>query len=54
MGGLLIAIFAAWVMPQPLVMHTLGVGERGFLLWQRLVRWVSIPLTFIVLLGGLL
>ena len=54
MGGLLIAIFAAWVMPQAQVMRTLGVGERGFLVWQRLVRWVSIPLTFIVLLGGLL
>ena len=54
MGGLLIAIFAAWVMPQARVMSALGAGERGYLLWRTTIRWVSIPLTFIVLLGGLL
>jgi len=54
MGGLLIAIFAAWVMPQARVISALGAGERGYLLWRTTIRWVSIPLTFIVLLGGLL
>lgn len=54
LGGLLIAIFAAWVMPRMQVVQALGVGESGYVLWRNIVRWVSIPLTFIVLLGGLL
>ncbi|MBE0464817.1 MULTISPECIES: sodium-dependent transporter [Halomonas] len=54
LGGLMIAIFAAWVMPRATAMKALGAGEGGYLLWRNVVRWVSIPLTFIVLLGGLL
>ncbi len=54
LGGLLIAIFAAWVMPRNAVVKALGMGERGYLVWRNVVRWVSIPLTFIVLLSGLL
>ncbi|MGP9666165.1 sodium-dependent transporter [Halomonas sp. AOP22-C1-8] len=54
LGGLMIATFAAWIMPQKRVMKALGAGESGYLLWRNIVRWVSIPLTFIVLLGGLL
>ncbi|WP_075881942.1 sodium-dependent transporter, partial [Vreelandella massiliensis] len=52
-GGLLIAIFAAWVMPRATVVHALGVNERGFVVWQTIVRWIAIPLTFIVLIGAL-
>ena len=44
----------AGVMPQARVISALGAGERGYLLWRTTIRWVSIPLTFIVLLGGLL
>ncbi|MGP9569253.1 sodium-dependent transporter [Halomonas sp. AOP25-F1-15] len=54
LGGLMIAIFAAWVMPQERVASALGAGERGYLVWRNILRWVSIPLTFIVLLTGLL
>ncbi|MGP9809862.1 sodium-dependent transporter [Halomonas sp. AOP12-C2-37] len=54
LGGLMIAIFAAWVMPQERVASALGAGERGYLVWRNILRWVSIPLTFIVLLAGLL
>ncbi|MGO2242639.1 MAG: sodium-dependent transporter [Halomonas sp.] len=53
LGGLMIAIFAAWVMPQERVASALGAGERGYLVWRNILRWVSIPLTFIVLLAGL-
>jgi NSS family neurotransmitter:Na+ symporter len=41
-------------MPQALVVKALGVGDGGYVMWRNIVRWVSIPLTFIVLLGGLL
>ncbi|CAM3725622.1 sodium-dependent transporter [Halomonas sp. FME1] len=54
LGGLMIAIFAAWVMPQERVASALGAGERGYLVWRNILRWVSIPLTFIVLLTGFL
>lgn len=52
-GGLLIAVFAAWVMPRATVMQALGTSERGFFLWQNVLRWVAIPLTCIVLLSAL-
>ncbi|MCL7931441.1 sodium-dependent transporter [Halomonas llamarensis] len=52
-GGLLIAIFAAWVMPRATVMRALGTSQRHFYLWQNIVRWVAIPLTCIVLLSAL-
>lgn len=54
LGGLLIAIFAAWMLPRDSAAAALGVGERGYLCWRHVVRWVSIPLTLMVLLSGLL
>jgi neurotransmitter:Na+ symporter, NSS family len=53
-GGLLIAVFAAWIMPQGAARGALGVGEPGFRLWLGVIRWVSIPLTVLVLAAGLL
>ncbi len=53
LGGLLIAIFAAWVMPEAAARRALGVGPGGFALWRGLVRWVAIPLTLVVLVAGL-
>ncbi|MCE8035843.1 sodium-dependent transporter [Billgrantia tianxiuensis] len=53
-GGLLIAVFAAWVMPRQVAQAAMGVGEPGFRLWQAVVRWVSIPLAALVLAAGLL
>jgi NSS family neurotransmitter:Na+ symporter len=52
-GGLLIAVFAAWVMPRASAMQALGTSKRGFYLWQNVLRWVAIPLTGIVLLSAL-
>lgn len=54
LGGLMIAIFAAWVMPRERVVSALGAGENGYIVWRIIIRWVSIPLTFVVLLAGLL
>jgi NSS family neurotransmitter:Na+ symporter len=53
-GGLLIAMFAAWCMPRQDAQAALGAGESGFLLWRTVVRWVSIPLAAVVLAAGLL
>ncbi|GAA5170271.1 MULTISPECIES: sodium-dependent transporter [Halomonadaceae] len=52
-GGLLIAIFAAWVMPRDTAELALGTGPAGFRSWQRLVRFVSIPLVVGVLVSGI-
>ncbi|QTP53553.1 sodium-dependent transporter [Billgrantia sulfidoxydans] len=52
-GGLLIATFAAWVMPREAAQAALGAGGAGFRLWQGVVRWISIPLAAMVLLAGL-
>ncbi|SDK51243.1 sodium-dependent transporter [Billgrantia gudaonensis] len=54
LGGLVIAVFAAWVMASDTVRKALGVGPTGFRLWQGVVRWVSIPLTLVVLVAGLI
>ncbi|MCH4565458.1 sodium-dependent transporter [Halomonas sp. EGI 63088] len=53
-GGLAIAIFAAWVMPEQSALRALDAGPAGFRTWRFLVRWVSIPLTLVVLAAGLL
>jgi len=53
LGGLLIAIFAAWVMPEAAARRALGVTPGAFALWRGLVRWVAIPLTLVVLVAGL-
>ena len=53
-GGLLIAIFAAWVLPGHVALRALDAGPNGFRLWRFLVRWVSIPLTLVVLASGLI
>ncbi|PMR69176.1 sodium-dependent transporter [Halomonas heilongjiangensis] len=52
-GGLAIAIFAAWVMPAQSALRALDAGPAGFRAWRVLVRWVSIPLTLVVLVAGL-
>lgn len=54
LGGLLIAIFAAWVLPEAHAVKALGAGTRGFRLWRATLRFVSIPLTVVVLIGGVL
>ncbi|WNL38880.1 sodium-dependent transporter [Halomonas sp. PAMB 3232] len=54
LGGLLIAIFAAWVLPESLAVESLGAGSRGYRLWRATLRYISIPLTLVVLVGGVL
>jgi len=54
LGGLLIAIFAAWVMPEQEALRALDAGPNGFRLWRAVVRWVSIPLVVVVLVSGLI
>ena len=53
LGGLLIAIFAAWVMSEEAARRALGVTPGAFALWRGLVRWAAIPLTLVVLVAGL-
>ncbi|QOR37375.1 sodium-dependent transporter [Billgrantia diversa] len=53
-GGLLIAVFAAWIMSRQEAQAALGTGESGFRVWQGVVRWISIPLVAAVLVAGLL
>ena len=48
-GGLLIAIFAAWVMPQHLALAGLGTSKAFFRVWRGVLRWISIPLVLVVL-----
>ena len=54
LGGLLIAIFAAWVMTEQEALRALDAGPNGFRVWRAVVRWVSIPLVLVVLFSGLL
>ncbi|MDH2422633.1 sodium-dependent transporter [Cobetia amphilecti] len=48
-GGLLIAIFAAWVMPQNRALAGLGTSRGFFRTWRWVLRWISIPLVVVVL-----
>ncbi|MBF7054366.1 sodium-dependent transporter [Halomonas sp. KAO] len=53
LGGMLIAIFAAWVLPESTARRALGVSDSGFALWRMVTRWIAIPLTLVVLVAGL-
>jgi len=48
-GGLLIAMFAAWVMPQNRALAGLGTSRGFFRTWRWVLRWISIPLVVVVL-----
>ncbi|HEC13989.1 MAG TPA: sodium-dependent transporter [Acidiferrobacteraceae bacterium] len=50
-GGMLIAIFAGWIMSNKLTEQELGVRTPGaYVLWLFLIRYISPTLVFIVLL----
>ena len=51
-GGLLIAIFAGWVMPQSVSESELALGSR-YKIWQILVKYVAPLLVFVVLLRAI-
>ncbi len=53
-GGLLIAVFAAWVMPRETAQQALDAGSGVFRAWLWVVRCVSIPLVVVLLVSGLL
>ncbi|WP_148251964.1 sodium-dependent transporter [Aidingimonas lacisalsi] len=54
LGGLLIAIFAVWVLPRDIALRALDAGPNGFRLWRAVVRYISIPLMCLVLISSLI
>lgn len=53
LGGILIAIFAGWVLPRADTIDELGGGGSVYRLWRFLVRWVAPLAVSLVLLNGL-
>jgi neurotransmitter:Na+ symporter, NSS family len=54
LGGILIAVFAGWVMPRAATLDELGGGDGvGYRLWRFLVRYVAPLAVALVLLNGL-
>ena len=54
LGGILIAIFAGWVLPKRASLDELGMGDgAGYRLWRFLVRYVSPVAVALVLLNAL-
>ena len=48
LGGLLIAIFAVWIMSREASMEELGMGDRfAYKLWRLLMRYIT-PIAVIV------
>ncbi len=41
LGGLLIAMFVAWVLPKAVVMEEIGLGGAKFTLWYTLIRFIT-------------
>ena len=54
LGGLMMAIFAGWVMHTHHVQEELGLGDKAYALWRFIIRYIS-PLAilaiFLFLLG---
>ncbi|RKR03245.1 NSS family neurotransmitter:Na+ symporter [Kushneria sinocarnis] len=53
-GGLLIALFAAWRLDRDQAFHALAAGPSGFAVWRGMTRFSAIPLLAVVLVAGLL
>lgn len=54
LGGILIAVFAGWVLPRRLTQAELGMSEgKGYRIWRFLVRYVSPLAVALVLLNAL-
>jgi len=54
LGGILIAVFAGWVLPRRASVDELGMGEGlGYRLWRLLVRYVAPLAVAVVLLNAL-
>jgi NSS family neurotransmitter:Na+ symporter len=53
-GGILISIFAGWVMSRDVVMEELRLSGWGFKLWRFLVRYVAPIAVTVVLVTGLM
>lgn len=53
-GGLLISIFAGWVLPRGVVEDAVGTRSQVLSLWITLVRYFMPPIVFGILLFGLL
>ncbi|MEM9122138.1 MAG: sodium-dependent transporter [Pseudomonadota bacterium] len=49
-GGLMIAVFVAFILPRPITQDELGLGDGAFALWRLLVAGAAIPATIGVLL----
>lgn len=53
LGGLLIAVFAGWIVDKNIVVEELDMGEGGlFKLWHFLIRFLVPPAVFIVFVLG--
>jgi len=54
LGGILIAVFAGWVLPRRATQDELGMGDgAGYRIWRFLVRYVSPVAVALVLLNAL-
>lgn len=54
LGGILIAVFAGWVLPRRVTQDELGMGDgAGYRIWRFLVRYVSPVAVALVLLNAL-
>jgi NSS family neurotransmitter:Na+ symporter len=51
-GGLLIAIFAGWVMSRHATEDELGTSAREYALWRFLIRFVVPPAVLVIFVMG--
>ena len=53
LGGLLIAVFAGYVLPRAVSAAGLGLPVRAFSAWHGLLRYVAAPAVLVILVSGL-
>lgn len=53
LGGLLIAIFVAWVLPRQASSDELNLAEGAFEIWYQLLKYVAGPAVLVILVTGL-
>ena len=53
LGGLLIAVFAGYVLPRAMSRAGLALSDRAFGAWHGLLRYVAAPAVLLILISGL-
>ena len=52
-GGLLVAVFAGWIMQRSSTVQELGLSQRAYSIWRFLIRYIAPVAVLLMLIMGI-